>query len=415
MQTQDESRLHIALSLGLRQRNDPQISQRSAGWILNGKAVAQEVLAQRTLLATEAADPTLAELVKQLLAIRSRLASLSMTVPKAGKEAEHRQQLETLSQQEQELSRQLGQATGHNASRDSWVEPAAVRKALAKGAVLIEVARFRVDNFKALGKENTWLPPRYAVWLIPAAGQGEVKVVDLGAAEKIEAAVQAAQGRGEVRCDDPQGRRGGGRKAAPRRDAGPRPAGAGAARRASGPGPRAGCQPGRGIVVDPLGGVALGGRKICRRKIPNSLLYQRTRPGGPGGECRAESHQPDPLCQSRLRPGTGPGGRRHAGRAASAAPVEQVASSRGLGSLSSLPRVGRLPGTAQEAAAIRPNVTRYAKAEAVVYEDRFALEGVFKALHGPQVLVLSTHGFFMPDQEAAGRAGTATPATAAPH
>ena len=85
----------------------------------------------------------------------------------------------------------------------------------------------------------------------------------------------------------------------------------------------------------------------------------------------------------------------------SAAPVEQVASSRGLGSLSSLPRVDRLPGTAEEAAAIKPSVTRYAKAEPVVYEDQYALEGVFKALHRPRVLVLSTHGFFLPDQEVA--------------
>ena len=44
-------------------------------------------------------------------------------------------------------------------------------------------------------------------------------------------------------------------------------------------------------------------------------------------------------------------------------------------------------------------MTRYAKAEAVLYEDQYALEGVFKALHRPHVLVLSTHGFFMPDQE----------------
>ena len=81
--------------------------------------------------------------------------------------------------------------------------------------------------------------------------------------------------------------------------------------------------------------------------------------------------------------------------------AEQVAISRGLDSLNSLPRVGRLPGTAREAAAIKPNVSRYANAEAVLYDDRNALEGIFKAVHGPRVLVLSTHGFFLPEQTVA--------------
>ena len=83
------------------------------------------------------------------------------------------------------------------------------------------------------------------------------------------------------------------------------------------------------------------------------------------------------------------------------APTGQLASSRGVSSLSGLPKVGRLPGTAAEAAAIKPNVTRYARAEAVIYEDQYALEGVFKELHRPRVLVLSTHGFFLPNQEVA--------------
>ena len=77
----------------------------------------------------------------------------------------------------------------------------------------------------------------------------------------------------------------------------------------------------------------------------------------------------------------------------SVAPVEQAISSVGFGSLSALPRVDRLPGTAEEMAEIKPSVTHYAGAEPTVYEDKYALEGVFKALHHPRVLVLSTHGF----------------------
>ena len=57
LQTQDERYLHDALSLGLDQRADAQSALRSAGWILNGKAVTQEVLAQRAILAAEGTDP----------------------------------------------------------------------------------------------------------------------------------------------------------------------------------------------------------------------------------------------------------------------------------------------------------------------------------------------------------------------
>ena len=42
-------------------------------------------------------------------------------------------------------------------------------------------------------EKRTWLPPHYAVWLIPAEGQGEIKIVDLGEAAGIDDAVQQAR------------------------------------------------------------------------------------------------------------------------------------------------------------------------------------------------------------------------------
>ena len=66
-----------------------------AGWVLNGKAVAQEVLAQRALLGGEGGRPgTLAGLIKQLLTVRSQLSAMSMAAPEPGQEAEFRRQLQ---------------------------------------------------------------------------------------------------------------------------------------------------------------------------------------------------------------------------------------------------------------------------------------------------------------------------------
>src|SRR5262249_47555438 len=71
---------------------------------------------------------------------------------------------------------------------DAWVELDMLRQALPKDAVLIELARFGVFDFKAIKDQQRWQPARYAAWLIPAAGP--VRVLDLGPADVIDAAVQ---------------------------------------------------------------------------------------------------------------------------------------------------------------------------------------------------------------------------------
>ena len=78
---------------------------------------------------------------------------------------------------------------------------------------------------------------------------------------------------------------------------------------------------------------------------------------------------------------------------------DQLRSLSGGKSASALPKVGRLPGTAVEAAAIKPKLGSFAHAEPITYLDEYATEGVFKSLKRPQVLVMSTHGFYLPDQE----------------
>jgi CHAT domain-containing protein len=70
-----------------------------------------------------------------------------------------------------------------------------------------------------------------------------------------------------------------------------------------------------------------------------------------------------------------------------------------------LANIKRLPATAAEAAAITAPLRQYAGAAPRVLTDKEATAGVFQAAHHPKVVVLSTHGYFLPDQEVAPQAG----------
>src|SRR5690606_6953702 len=78
-----------------------------------------------------------------------------------------------------------------------------------------------------------------------------------------------------------------------------------------------------------------------------------------------------------------------------AAPESRAAFDRSL----RVARVSRLPGAAREAEAIAPSLERFAGKPPKVLTDDRALEGAFKAAKSPAVVVLSTHGFFVPQFE----------------
>ncbi len=189
---EDAAPLHWVLSLGLHRKDDAKIVEQSAAWLLNGKAVARQALAERTLLSRDGADPKLARLVVELREVRSRLARLALATPAPGAEEGLRRTWEALVAKEADLGKRLGRDGG--AVRPApWVELGAVRTALPADAVVVEMARFDVRAFGARPGEPRWQPARYAAWVIPPPGRGAVTLVDLGPADRIDAAVAAVR------------------------------------------------------------------------------------------------------------------------------------------------------------------------------------------------------------------------------
>ena len=406
LEAQDMGGFYHSLSLGVLRAADPQLASLSAGWLLNGKAVAQEALTQRTLLARQSSDPAIGATLKELSELRSQLATLTLSTPEPGQEAARFNQLDELEQREVALSRHMAEANGDVFRTDPWVEVASVRRAMPADAVLVDISRFKVRNFEAKGQEEGWLQARYAAWLIPSASsQEEIRIMDLGEAEKIDQAVQevrnvlqAALGRqgtislqGEPKAEKLQQES---LKQLAKLVLEPLVQEIGDAKEIV-------LSPDAALWLVPWGALPLAdgryaieqyqiryvvsGRDLVTEHATNVQTNKPIIMADPDYDLnpdKAESvtrailGEPQPAQSDELRS------------------FEPTASS------TVLPKFTRLPYTAAEAQLISPKLESYTNETPILYTDQLALEGIFKAFRNQKVVVLSTHGYFLENQKA---------------
>jgi len=187
----ETTRFSVALSLGYRSASDAVIVESSAGWLLNGKAISLEAQTIRSRLEREVVDEDGRAALRELQAIRSQESALALQAadPKKTDIAKQREQLEV---RRRELEKKLAQQSGTAAKlANPWVDLAEVRKKIPADGVLIDIARFRPHRFGAKDGEKKWDDARYVAWVIPA--KGPIRIVDLGEADKIDAATKSAR------------------------------------------------------------------------------------------------------------------------------------------------------------------------------------------------------------------------------
>ncbi len=404
LQEVDEEHYHSALSLVARGPKSQRIVDLSATWVTNGKGIAQQTLAQRALLARDKSNPVVAEIAEFLLMVRKQLASLSLVDGSEGS-AERRRRIEELSRQEQEQSRLLALRGGRAAGTGEWVELEKVRQSIPTDAVLIEIARFKVYDYKAVEKQPEDFPQHYLAWIIPAAGQGSVRAVDLGPAEAIDASVKEArlalqkapgliQEQGEPEAE--QALRPALEKLA-KQILHPLMAEAGGRERVY-------LSPDSVLWLVPWSALPLedGGYAIekydFRFIVSGRDLVKSAANFTPGQPILFADPNYD------LSPAEAELATRRVLRQETALP-SAVRATPAAGTFK-LGTAARLPGTQIEAAAVSPKLEAYTGAKPLLYSDQWALEAVFKAMRQPRVLMLSTHGFFAEEESAA----TAMPA-----
>jgi CHAT domain-containing protein/tetratricopeptide (TPR) repeat protein len=377
--------LHRGLSLGLAAQADPALCAQSAAWLLNGKGVAHQTLAERALLDRDRKDPATAKLVDRLRAVRDERSRLTYQARARGQEAVTTRRLGELARQEQDLIKEIGERRGRSRKGDGWVALDGVRRALPEDAVLIEIARFTRTTFKA-GESPA--EECYAAWVIPAAGKGEVRVVDLGPAEAIDDAVWAVRlalqkGPASVaRSGEAKAEKDllGPLEALSRRVVHPLLKYAGNARRWV-------VSPDGDLWLVPWAALRLAtGRYVVEEHEVRYVVSGRDLVAGQTG---AAATPPLVLADPDFDLKPTPVKVAQAPRAA-----RPATRSGALGET----RWERLPGTAAEAKVIGPALQRMAGAKPRVLTGARATERAFKAAPNPRVLVLSTHGFFLEDQ-----------------
>jgi CHAT domain-containing protein len=363
----DRRWFYAALSLGLLGQDVPELAEKSAGWVINGKAVGLDTLAERHVLARDSQDSRARKTLAQLREVRGELAALSLSAP--GQLQQRTTRWEDLTERERALSRELGQVIGGSLGKGRWRELREVRTAIPEDAVLVEIARFDVADFGAEGTDwERKRPAHYVAWVIPA--RGAVRVVDLGEAEKIDGAVRDLRGEVQAFID------------AVKKKTGPlvglddderekrflRPL-TELSRLVLQP---LEIEPSRRWIISPDASLWL---------VPWAALPRK-------GRFAMEDHPISLLATSRdlilreapVRP---------------TEPVVFAGVDYGTLPVKNPPRLrfGSLPFSLAEAKQITPSLKKYAGVQPVVFTDEAATEKAFRNVRSPRVVVLSTHGF----------------------
>ncbi len=386
--------LFISLAIALHNADKPQTAEISAEWLLNSKSLAAEYLAGQIQSAQRSSDPAAKQTLQELTTVREKLAS-SVLHSETESHVQHLAEEKTLYERQRDLARKLATQTKTGNAHGAWVRLADVRKAIPVGTVFIDIARFRVLDFDVPNHIAPAKPPHYVAWVIPAAAAGDVRMVDLGEAAPIDAAVAKSRlaALAYPRAVDRLGLRGAvelsNRFSKQLTDLVYKPLSS-----AIGSASTLLVSPDGGLWLYPWEALPMGdGKFLVEQKQISYVVSGRAlvdaapRVTGSGAVLFAD---PDYNAMPSSAAGDSFGGW--------VAFARQSLGASGDAGLLAGARFLPLAGRSALVDALVPPLQEYLKISPVVYRGKQAEESTFKALHGPRMLILSTHGYFLPDQ-----------------
>lgn len=392
----------LAFTAAWQRKNDPAYINASADWLINNKGMSQATLAARETLMRDVGDAHSKALSEQLLDIRRQLASAVLASPNATQADAQQQKVEQLTQQENEITRRLSRNLGSSIALESWIELEDVRGKLADDETLVTWIRFQPIDFESEGLAlEKSLPPRYLAWVIPPSGQGDIQLVDLGLAEEIDDVIETARAAiTEAGKKDGPINKDGELEAEKKL----RAALNGITQKVWQPvaehirpdTQRLSLSPDGALWLVPWSALPLEEDRYLIEQYAFRLLIS-------GRELVEETSEPStnrPLVFANPTFDLTPQKVIDAIKAIFADFKIDPNANRGLVSQTAIRKVPTLPNTELEAEAISPSLERIVGKPPTKYLRQYALESVVKRVHQPRMLVLSTHGYFLPDQQA---------------
>ncbi len=370
-------RFSEAMSFAWHRRDDPGMAAMSAGWVINGKNVRVAVLAERQRLALAASDPELKKVVAELNDTRSKIAALSMiNVQKESNsdDGARNASFSKLRHAAHELSLQVSVAGWTEKREEAWVALQEVQERLPNDGVLVEFLKAPVFDEPLPERGALSTKPsdvRYLAWVIHPRGRGSAKLVDLGSALAIDAAVVDCHRKIQALSNS----------------------GLAARRREALDAVNHSLELAASLVLRPLLPYIRDTPQwvLC----PDAALWMIPWSGllTEKGRYAVEDHTLTYVGSGRDLTST------FGDQAADGEGV--VVADPDFGSPKTASEKSRisfppLPGTAQEAEKISPFVKTMAGGRLRMFNRGDATEQAVKALVRPKILVLSTHGFFLP-------------------
>jgi CHAT domain-containing protein/Tfp pilus assembly protein PilF len=190
------------LSLHLRTAPDnPLARDLAATIILQRKGRVQDAMADSLTALRQRFTAQDQRLLDQLKETTAQLARLVLNGPQGMTLAEHQNRVKALEDQSEKLESEISRRSAGFYQRTEPVTLAAVQSAIPADAAVIEFSVYRPFDPKAAGESRrAFGEPRYVAYVIRR--QGEVKWQELGAAEPIDAAIDALR---RALCDPKRG------------------------------------------------------------------------------------------------------------------------------------------------------------------------------------------------------------------